>query len=271
MEVIRYELLEEREDGLCRFAERGSVHATAGTAGALIPPFEHHVLANAHPDRASLTLHVYGGEMTHCDIFQPLAERRRLPAMYPAALLRRIARRSTWPCRKAPPPAGPAGGAAQRRARARRPARRRSSLPTSSSSSATTATSRRWIPAAWRLTVDGLVERPLALSLADLAAPPPAHGRRDPPVRGQPPARDDGGRPDPQRAPLGDGGDQQRRAGRGSPCARCWPRPVRGPGRATPRSSASTTTERHGHRFHFGGSIPLDEGDAPRGAARRRR
>lgn len=74
MEVIRYELMEEAEDGLCRFAERGSVHATAGTAGALIPPFEHHVLANARPDQASLTLHVYGGEMTHCDIFQPVAD-----------------------------------------------------------------------------------------------------------------------------------------------------------------------------------------------------
>jgi predicted metal-dependent enzyme (double-stranded beta helix superfamily) len=70
MEVVRYELLEEK-DGECRFADRGSVHATAGTAGALIPPFEHHVLANALPDRASLTLHVYGGEMSHCDIFQP--------------------------------------------------------------------------------------------------------------------------------------------------------------------------------------------------------
>ena len=32
------------------------------------------MLANAQPDRASLTLHVYGGEMTHCDIFQPLAD-----------------------------------------------------------------------------------------------------------------------------------------------------------------------------------------------------
>ncbi|MFL6232146.1 MAG: cysteine dioxygenase [Thermoanaerobaculia bacterium] len=72
MEVIRYELMEEK-DGACRFEGRGSVQATAGTAGALIPPFEHHVLANACPDRASLTLHVYGGEMTHCDIFQPEA------------------------------------------------------------------------------------------------------------------------------------------------------------------------------------------------------
>ena len=48
--------------------------ATAGSAGALIPPFEHHVLANALPDRPSLTLHVYGGEMEHCDIFEPASD-----------------------------------------------------------------------------------------------------------------------------------------------------------------------------------------------------
>jgi len=72
MKVDRYELLEEA-DGVCRFAERGGVRATAGTAGALIPPFEHHVLGNALPDRASLTLHVYGGEMSHCDIFEPVS------------------------------------------------------------------------------------------------------------------------------------------------------------------------------------------------------
>jgi predicted metal-dependent enzyme (double-stranded beta helix superfamily) len=74
MEVDRYELLEEGEDGVCRFVERGVVRAVAGSAGALIPPFEHHVLANARPDNASLTLHVYGGEMDHCDIFEPLGE-----------------------------------------------------------------------------------------------------------------------------------------------------------------------------------------------------
>ncbi|HEX9945893.1 MAG TPA: cysteine dioxygenase family protein [Thermoanaerobaculia bacterium] len=72
MEVWRYELTDEQDEGLCRFIERGMVQAAAGTAGALIPPFEHHVLANARPDRPSLTLHVYGGEMDHCDIFEPL-------------------------------------------------------------------------------------------------------------------------------------------------------------------------------------------------------
>jgi predicted metal-dependent enzyme (double-stranded beta helix superfamily) len=74
MEVSRYELLEEVGEGLCRFAERGSVAATAGSAGALIPPFEHHVLGNARPDGASLTLHVYGGEMDHCHVFEPAGE-----------------------------------------------------------------------------------------------------------------------------------------------------------------------------------------------------
>ncbi|MDP9119904.1 MAG: cysteine dioxygenase family protein [Acidobacteriota bacterium] len=73
MEVTRFELEEESgQDGLCRFAERGHVRAHAGTAGALIPPFEFHVLGNAQPAQVSLTLHVYGGEMNHCSVFQPV-------------------------------------------------------------------------------------------------------------------------------------------------------------------------------------------------------
>jgi predicted metal-dependent enzyme (double-stranded beta helix superfamily) len=74
LEVTRYELQEENGDGLCRFAEKGSVHACAGSAGALIPPFEHHVLANASSDRVALTLHVYGGEMTSCCVFLPTGD-----------------------------------------------------------------------------------------------------------------------------------------------------------------------------------------------------
>lgn len=73
MAVHRYELMEEGAEGSCRFETRDSVKATAGKAGALIPPFEHHVLANALSDQTSLTLHVYGGEMTHCDVFQPVS------------------------------------------------------------------------------------------------------------------------------------------------------------------------------------------------------
>ncbi|HVR09813.1 MAG TPA: cysteine dioxygenase family protein [Thermoanaerobaculia bacterium] len=71
LEVTRYHLLDETAGGLCRFEEKGSVRARAGSAGALIPPFEHHVLANVDPEHIALTLHVYGGEMDHCSAFVP--------------------------------------------------------------------------------------------------------------------------------------------------------------------------------------------------------
>jgi predicted metal-dependent enzyme (double-stranded beta helix superfamily) len=45
--------------------------AGVGTAGRLIPPTDYHVLANARPDGVSVTLHVYGGELTGCRIFTP--------------------------------------------------------------------------------------------------------------------------------------------------------------------------------------------------------
>jgi 3-mercaptopropionate dioxygenase len=48
--------------------------AGVGTAGRLIPPTDYHVLANALHDRASITLHVYGGDLDGCRIFQPAAD-----------------------------------------------------------------------------------------------------------------------------------------------------------------------------------------------------
>ncbi|HTQ80689.1 MAG TPA: cysteine dioxygenase family protein [Thermoanaerobaculia bacterium] len=75
MEVARFDLVEESA-GVCRFADKGSVRAGVGSAGALIPPFEYHILGNAHPETLALTLHVYGGEMDHCSVFAPLGEDR---------------------------------------------------------------------------------------------------------------------------------------------------------------------------------------------------
>jgi len=72
MEVHRYELIAEQEPEVFRFVAQGRAHASAGSAGALIPPFEHHVLANPRPDRVALTLHVYGGDMDHCSVFEPV-------------------------------------------------------------------------------------------------------------------------------------------------------------------------------------------------------
>jgi predicted metal-dependent enzyme (double-stranded beta helix superfamily) len=59
------------ETGIVRFAEENEVLAGPGEAGALIPPFEYHVIANADPT-TSVTIHVYGGEMTHCHVFTPV-------------------------------------------------------------------------------------------------------------------------------------------------------------------------------------------------------
>ena len=74
MDVTQYDLVEESSGG-CRFEAKGCVHAAVGSAGCLIPPFEYHILANAI-DRPSITLHVYGGEMTSCHVFEPLADGR---------------------------------------------------------------------------------------------------------------------------------------------------------------------------------------------------
>ena len=74
MDVTQYDLVEESSGGF-RFEAKGCVHAAVGSAGCLIPPFEYHVLANAI-ESPSITLHVYGGEMTACHVFEPLADGR---------------------------------------------------------------------------------------------------------------------------------------------------------------------------------------------------
>jgi predicted metal-dependent enzyme (double-stranded beta helix superfamily) len=60
------------EAGIVQFEKQTQITAGPGEAGALIPPFEYHVIANADPT-PSVTIHVYGGEMTHCHVFSPVA------------------------------------------------------------------------------------------------------------------------------------------------------------------------------------------------------
>jgi predicted metal-dependent enzyme (double-stranded beta helix superfamily) len=54
-----------------RFTPESVVFAGVGEAGHLIPPFEYHMIENAEPT-PSVTLHVYGGELTWCNAFHPL-------------------------------------------------------------------------------------------------------------------------------------------------------------------------------------------------------
>jgi len=61
------------EKDLVKFRKEQVIHAGVGEAGALIPPFEYHILENADA-QPSVTLHVYGGEMNHCHIFEPVGD-----------------------------------------------------------------------------------------------------------------------------------------------------------------------------------------------------
>ena len=85
MNVTRFDLVEQVEDRY-RFTQVEEVRAGVGSSGALIPPYEYHVLANALPDQTSITLHIYGGEMDHCSIYEPRAdglwERKRKSLSY---------------------------------------------------------------------------------------------------------------------------------------------------------------------------------------------
>lgn len=71
--VRSYDLEETRDDGAVRFVENDEVTAGCGEAGHLIPPFDHHVIDNPF-ERVAATLHVYGGDMSACQTFQPLGD-----------------------------------------------------------------------------------------------------------------------------------------------------------------------------------------------------
>ncbi len=75
MQVTQFDLTEQG-GGSYSFVERGRIRAGVGTAGALIPPSDYHVLGNALADRPSITLHVYGGDLTNCHVFLPRGDGR---------------------------------------------------------------------------------------------------------------------------------------------------------------------------------------------------
>jgi predicted metal-dependent enzyme (double-stranded beta helix superfamily) len=70
MQVTQFDLTDVAGDEY-GFVERGRIEAGVGTAGSLIPPWDYHVLGNALDDRPSITLHVYGGDLTRCHVFLP--------------------------------------------------------------------------------------------------------------------------------------------------------------------------------------------------------
>lgn len=74
IEVTLYERMDDLDDARVRFERRRTLAAAPGEAGALIPPYEYHVLGNPSSDRVALTLHVYQGRMARCSVFEPLGD-----------------------------------------------------------------------------------------------------------------------------------------------------------------------------------------------------
>jgi predicted metal-dependent enzyme (double-stranded beta helix superfamily) len=69
--VVSYDLQNTPDADLVEFTKQIEVMAGPGEAGALIPPFEYHTIANPD-DTPAVTIHVYAGELDHCYIFTPV-------------------------------------------------------------------------------------------------------------------------------------------------------------------------------------------------------
>jgi predicted metal-dependent enzyme (double-stranded beta helix superfamily) len=73
--VTSFSALSDPEAETVAFEKESVVVAGVGEAGALIPPFEYHMIENPDPTPA-VTIHVYGGDMISCHAFVPEAKGR---------------------------------------------------------------------------------------------------------------------------------------------------------------------------------------------------
>lgn len=71
IKVTSYDLIGQEDDPVVQFKQEATVLAGVGEAGALIPPFEYHTIENAL-DTPAITIHVYGEELTWCNVFLPV-------------------------------------------------------------------------------------------------------------------------------------------------------------------------------------------------------
>jgi len=69
--VTSFEMITPPDAELPDFRVADVVRAGPGKAGALIPPFEYHRIANESPETA-VTVHVYAAELTACNVFVPV-------------------------------------------------------------------------------------------------------------------------------------------------------------------------------------------------------
>jgi len=70
IEVVQFELADQ-SSGRYRFDRCGTMFTGPGSAGSLIPPHEYHTIRNPDADNVAISIHVYSGEMTTCNVFAP--------------------------------------------------------------------------------------------------------------------------------------------------------------------------------------------------------
>lgn len=70
MQVTNFEYLGE-EHGIHRFDPTTREQAVAGDTEFRIPPMEYHIVRNGL-DAPSVTIHVFGGILEHCNVFEPV-------------------------------------------------------------------------------------------------------------------------------------------------------------------------------------------------------
>ncbi|MCW5938028.1 MAG: cysteine dioxygenase family protein [Fimbriimonadaceae bacterium] len=72
IKVTSFDLVGSVEDTPIQFRQEFETMAGVGEAGALIPPYEYHTIANGLEDRPSVTVHVYGHELSWCHVYLPV-------------------------------------------------------------------------------------------------------------------------------------------------------------------------------------------------------
>jgi predicted metal-dependent enzyme (double-stranded beta helix superfamily) len=73
IEVQQYELT-ARDGDRFRFEPRNSYHAGIASAGCLIPPYEYHRIENSDDRDVAVSIHIYGGDMTRCNVFESVGD-----------------------------------------------------------------------------------------------------------------------------------------------------------------------------------------------------
>lgn len=73
--VRSYDRGPDEADGVT-FREAETLVAGCGEAGHLIPPVDYHVIDNPFGQGPSSTVHVYGGDMVSCSVFEQVGEGR---------------------------------------------------------------------------------------------------------------------------------------------------------------------------------------------------